>query len=48
MGKQMKRRPFLTVMWWPRDERIPRGWRLCVPQAITYHSNFSVMIEKIV
>lgn len=36
----------MTLMWWPRDEAIPAGWRVtkCRP---THHDRYCVLLERI-
>lgn len=37
----------ILTKWWPKNKPIPDGWRLIVPQRISHHSQWSVLIEKI-
>lgn len=36
----------MTVMWWPRRKRIPKGWRRVAIQP-SHHDRYSILIERV-
>jgi hypothetical protein len=43
--KSQRLKRLVTLMWHPKHEPIPKGWRFVAHRAST-HSRFSVLIEK--